>query len=101
MKEITLTGGAGNARQSLTATMNGREITLTFYWCGYVDAPFWNLDLTESGRPVVSGLVLRPGADLLAPYALDLGRLIFVGEEATLDNLGERNHLVYVEPDEE
>lgn len=100
MKEITLTGGASNARQSFTSSLNGREITFTLYWCGYVDSPFWNLDLTEAGKVVVSGLVLHPGVDLLAPYQLGLGRLIFVGKEATLDNLGERNHLVYLEPDE-
>lgn len=97
MKEITLSGGASNARQEFQATLNDREITFRLFWCSYVDSPFWNVDLFEKGERLVSGLVLKPGCDLLAAYHLDLGRLIMVGEEPTLDNLGERNHLVWVE----
>lgn len=97
MKEISLTGGAANAHQEFQAVLNGREITFRLFWCSYVDAPFWNLDLYENGELLVAGLVLKPGSDLLSAYHFDLGKLVMVGEEPTLDNLGERNNLVAVD----
>lgn len=100
MNLISLEGGAKNAHQTFSVELAGREITFKLDWCGYVDYPFWNFDILERGLPLVLGLKLVPGCDLIAPYKLDIGQLWFVGEEATLDNLGFDNHLVWIEPNE-
>ena len=100
MNQIPLEGGAQNAHQTFSVELVGREITFKLDWCGYVDMPFWNLDLLERGLPLVLGLKLVPGCDLIGPYKLDLGQLWLVGEEPTLDNLGVDNQLVWIEPNE-
>jgi hypothetical protein len=55
------------------------------------------------GNPIVSGLAVVLGADLLKPYALGIGTLIVVDEtstntEAALDSLGSSVNLYWVSP---
>lgn len=100
MNVIPLEGGAVNAHQTFSVELLGREITFKLDWCGYVQEPFWNLDLLERGLPLVLGLKLVPGCDLIEPYHLDLGKVVMIGEEPTLDNLGVDNTLVWIDPNE-
>lgn len=99
--EIPLQGGAEYAHQTFTVNIAEREITFKLDYCGYVDHPFWNLDLLENGVPLIEGLTIQGGCDLIAPYHLDLGKLFLVGDEPTLDNLGVANTLLWVSEDEE
>jgi hypothetical protein len=50
----------------------------------------------------VAEVMLEGGVDLMACYNVrdTFGQLFFVGEEATLDNLGSDNKLVWVSPNE-
>ena len=72
----------------------------------YRDEPYfcWMLDLlTNNGDPIVRGIPLVTGVDLLSPFsgALKLGFSLFVGTDGapdsppTEDNLGTLSH-VYV-----
>ena len=58
---------------------------------------FWYLNIAENDQALVSGAVLVPNARLLRNVASELGALVFVGAEATLDNLGEANSLVWAD----
>ena len=65
----------------------------------------WTMDISDpvSGNPIVSGLAVVLGADLLKPYALGIGTLIVVDEtstntEAALDSLGSSVNLYWVSP---
>ena len=100
MNLIPLEGGPQNAHQTFSVELAGRDITFKLDWCGYVDFPFWNLDILERGLPLVLGLKVVPGCDLVEPYKLGLGKLVLVGEEPTLDNLGIDNQLVWIDPNE-
>ncbi len=98
LKTIPLSGGAENANQTFYAQLGEHEITFKLNFMSYVDSPYWNVDLLENGIPLVVGLNLVGGCDLLAPYHFGLGSLYFTGAEATLDNLGTANELVWVAP---
>ncbi len=95
---IPLSGGAENANQTFYAQLGEREITFKLNFISYVDTPYWNMDLLENGTPLVVGLNLVGGCDLLAPYNLGLGSLYLAGAAATLANLGTANELVWVSP---
>ena len=98
--EIPLNGGVEYSHQTFVVNIAEREITFKLDYCGYVDTPFWNLDLYENGEPLVEGLTLQGGCDLIAPYHLGLGKLFLVGDEPTLDNLGVSNSLLWVAENE-
>lgn len=67
----------------------------------------WVLDITDAqGAPVVSGIPLVTGIDLLAPYAyLGLGGSLVVqtdgdpGATPTFGNLGQASHLYFIAND--
>ena len=98
VKKIPLSGGAENAHQTFYVQLGEREITFKLDFMSYVDTPYWNVDLLEHGEPLVVGLCLVGGCDLLGPYHLGLGALYLSGAEATLDNLGTANELIWVSP---
>jgi uncharacterized protein DUF6983 len=67
----------------------------------------WMMDIINpiTQAPIVSGIALVLGADLLEPYALEIGALVLVdetgtGSEATLTSLGASVSLYWVSPDE-
>lgn len=100
MKVIPLTGGAKNAHQSFSVLLGDHELTFRLDFMGYIDVPSWNLTIEEDEEVLVEGLLLRCGCDILGPYQLGLGKLVMIGEEPTLDNLGTTNQLVWVAEDE-
>lgn len=67
----------------------------------------WSLDLSDDATrvPILTGLALVLGVDLLEPYNLGIGRLIAIdtegrGRDATADDLGTRVTVNWISPDE-
>lgn len=99
--EIPLSG----APQRFNISLAGTVYSLTFL---YRDAPMggWCLDINDNlGNPLVCGIPLITGADLLAQYAyLNFGGAMVIfsdGNKAlvpTFDNLGSGSHLYWVTP---
>ncbi len=94
MNEIPLDGGLINAQQEFS-------VQLGEWFCEFklfiLENGQWNFDMRRDGSLVVAGAILTPNVDLWATYPdLQMGKLVMVGEEPTLDNLGVANNLVWV-----
>lgn len=98
--------------QSFDITLAGQELKLFVRWLQSPapDAPGgWYLDIYKTPDdlvPVVMGIPLVSGCDLLAPYGyLELGGALCVSGEVPpdIDNLGSENLLLFetVESDDE
>ena len=86
--------------QSFGITLAGREYRLTVRWMDALEAG-WMLDIQtpENAAPIVMGIPLVTGCDLLEQYAyLEFGGELWVEGEmpATPDNLGTEVELVFV-----
>lgn len=67
--------------------------------------PYWTLDIMEDDQPVITGIVLVLGANLLRQYNLGIGGLVMLdrtdtGTDATDTSLGDTSILLYYSPDE-
>lgn len=98
MIEIALKAGSANAHQRFTQRLGDNLLEFHVNYLAYQGAPMWILDIYRDGAAVALGLALNAGAVMTEGYNLpdDIGRLIFVGAEVTLDNLGKDNHLVWL-----
>lgn len=98
MIEIPLRSGSANAHQRFTQRLGGNLLEFRVDYLAYQEVPLWTLCIYRDGAPVALGMGLNAGAVLTEAYNLpeDIGRLIFVGAEATLDNLGKDNKLVWL-----
>lgn len=96
MTEIPLASGSANAHQQFSMELGENFLDFEVNYLTYIDKPAWTMNIYRDGTPLVLGAMLIPGADVIANYQADIGRLVFVGEEVTLDNLGIDNHLVWV-----
>ena len=98
MIEIPLRAGSASAHQRFTQRLGDNLLEFRINYLAYQEVPSWVLDIYRDGAPVALGMALAAGAVMTEGYNLpdDIGRLIFVGEEATLDNLGKDNHLVWL-----
>jgi len=96
--EIALRSGSANAHQRFTQRLGGNLLEFRVNFLAYQEVPLWIMDVYRDGAPVALGLGLNAGAVVTEAYNLpeDLGRLMFVGAEATLENLGKDNHLVWL-----
>ncbi len=92
-KTITLTGGSVNAHQIFFVQLgdNFLEFRLNFV----TRYSTWSLDVLREGVSLISGAMLAPGAEITKGYNANMGRLLFVGDETTIDNLGIANKLVW------
>lgn len=99
-KIIPLVGGATNAHQQFEIQLGDNLITFEIDYRTVTNR--WSMNLLIEGERIVNGASLTPGSDVIAHWNLreSIGRLIFVGDEVTLDNLGLNNTLVWVSPDE-
>lgn len=95
--EIPLFSGAVNAHQRQTVQLGDNLIDLQI---NYVQSGQWSMDVYRAGVLLAAGCMLEPNTDVIRAARLDIGRLIFIGEDTTLDNLGTANRLVWVSPDE-
>ena len=110
-KTIPLQGTAtfANYSQSIDLGDYSYEIELHYQQNGQ-----WSMDIIADGdvgdipietvngqNYVAMGVMLEGGADLVEMYNITetFGQLFFVGEDATLDNLGQDNKLVWYSPD--
>lgn len=96
MTEIPLANGSANAHQQFGITLGENYLTFEVNYISYLDKPAWTMNVLRDGTYLVSGAMLVPGADVISTYRAGIGRLVFVGEEVTLNNLGVDNHLVWV-----
>lgn len=67
--------------------------------------PYWTVDILEGGVPVIVGVPLVLGANLLRAYNLGLGGLVMIDRtdtntDATDESLGDTTVLLYYTPDE-
>jgi hypothetical protein len=96
MVEIPLSNGSENAHQLFSVQLGDNYLDFEINYLAYIDVPCWTVNIRIDGTPIVMGAMLVPGADIVANYNVDIGRFVFVGDEATLDNLGKNNTLVWV-----
>lgn len=96
MIEIPLSNGSANAHQRFGVTLGDNYLNFEIDYLSYLDTPGWSMNILRDGTYLVSGAMLVPGADVISAYRAGIGRLVFVGEEVTLNNLGIDNHLVWV-----
>lgn len=92
MINIPLKKGPENARQEFSATLGEYLIDFSLSFLSYLDQPMWTLSAFIDGSPIILGTGLQPnGVINLGNY----GKLVFVGDQATLDNLGVANTLIW------
>lgn len=99
--EIPLTPNA----QKFFITLAGVQYQLRLIWRTAVEGG-WFLDiLTPSDAPILEGVPLITGADLLEPYPeKNFGGKLYVGTDGDIDatptygNLGTASHLFFVVP---
>lgn len=93
MITVPLKGGAVNAHQTLSVQLGDNFLE---FKVNYITRfPGWSVDILQEGVILIAGAMLVPGADIIKNYDADIGSLKFVGDEATLDNLGQANSLVW------
>jgi len=97
MQEIPLSNGSANAHQQFSLQLGDNYLSFEVNYISYTDTPAWTLNIKRDATPLVMGAMLVPGADIINSYRAGIGRFVFVGDEATLDNLGIDNHLVWVD----
>jgi hypothetical protein len=93
------------APQKFTATLGGVDYNLTFKYQNVQDGG-WTLDIADtSDNPILQGIPLVTGADLLAQYDyLNFGGSIFVQTTSdpnavpTFENLGTDGNVYWVTP---
>lgn len=95
LQEIPLTGGSANSHQEFSVQLGARFLSCKLHYLTLSGQ--WSLDLYENETPLAVGLMLESNANLLEAYDLDIGSLYFVGDEATLDNIGIDNSLVWID----
>lgn len=83
------------------------SVKYQFDICWNDRAGVWNMDMTiaSTQTPILQGVPLLLGADLLADYNLNMGSMIVVDEmgtstDATVDDLGNRINVYWFSPDE-
>lgn len=96
MIEIQLSNGSANAHQTFSVELGGKYLSFELNYLSYLELPGWTVNILRDGTPIVTGAMLVPGIDIVANYRADIGMLLFVGDEPTLDNLGIDNHLLWV-----
>lgn len=97
---IILSGGIGNTFQAVDANLGGNAVTLRLSYVTTITA--WAMDIYQDGQPLYAGIMLRSNADMLESWNVreTFGAMTLIGDEPTLDNLGEANALVWTPPDE-
>lgn len=91
--------------QSFTVQLGTVTYQVNLYWNDR--SSVWLMDLFNptTQAPIVTGLALTLGADLLAPYSLGIGSLMVIDEtgthtEATLTSLGSTTNVYWISADQ-
>ena len=93
MITIPLQGGAVNAHQIFFVQLG--ENFLEFRLNYVTRFSGWSLDILKEGESLIAGAMLVAGAEITRNFEADIGRLLFVGDDPTIDNLGQSNELVW------
>lgn len=99
MITIPLLNGAANAHQVFNKQLGDNFLQFTINYVTLA-GPAWSVDISREGTVLINGAMLEPNAIITDNYDADIGRLIFTGEDVTLDNLGLDNKLVWVSDNE-
>ena len=100
MITIPLKNGASNAHQIFTIQLGDNFLQFTLNYVT-VAGPAWSVDVSREGVTLISGAMLEPNAVITDGYEAGIGKLVFIGDDVTLDNLGVNNRLVWVSDDEQ
>jgi hypothetical protein len=92
-QEIPLVGGSVNSHQIITVQLGDNLLEMTL---DYLQTGQWTLAISQEGTTLASGAMLEPNCDIIESFRLGIGKLVFVGDNTTLDNLGKNNSLVWV-----
>ena len=95
MITIPIQGGLVNAHQVFFVQLG--ENFLEFRLNYITRFATWSLDIYKEGELLIAGAMLASGADITKNYNADIGRLLFVGDDPTIENLGQSNKLVWEE----
>ena len=96
MINIPLSAGSVNAHQIFSIQLGDNLLEFPINYVTYIDVPTWSADIYRDGSALALGAMLVSGANIMAGYDAGIGKIFFVGSEATLDNLGIDNKLVWV-----
>jgi hypothetical protein len=99
MITIPLLNGASNAHQVFNIQLGDNFLQFTVNFVTLA-GPAWSVDVSREGVTLINGAMLEPNAVITDNYDADIGRLVFTGEDVTLDNLGLENKLVWVADNE-
>jgi len=109
---IPLSGGIANSSYSQYVSLGDFSLQLNI---NYQQNGQWYMDIVADGDvgevPVTTiddldyialGVMLESGVDIVGMYGISktFGQLFFVGDEATLNNLGSDNSLVWYSSDD-
>lgn len=91
----------GAGAQSFVVPLAGVSYRMLLRWCASNATPAWVLDIsTEAGAPLVRGLPLVTGCDLLSQHAhLGIGGGLYVVSDTdppTFDSLGTTTKLYFL-----
>ena len=87
---IPLDNGSINAHQKFSAQLGENFVNFEL---NYIQTGQWAMNLSIEGVLIAAGVMLEPNCDVIENYNLNIGKLIFTGENTTLDNLGVNNVL--------
>lgn len=98
-QEIPLQGGAVNAHQTIQVQLGDNLVDITLDYRTTLEQ--WSMKIIQAGNVLVQSTMLEPNTNIIQHYPQlrdTIGKLWFVGDEATLDNLGSSNALVWESP---
>lgn len=98
MLTIPLGAGAANSHQRFDVQLGENLINFEIDFISYLATPAWSMNLLRDGSMIVSGAMLEPGSDIIQSYRAGIGQMVFAGNDATLNNLGIENFLVWIPP---
>lgn len=95
MITVPLAGGAVNSHQQFNIQLGENFLQFTINYITRFNE--WSVDIRREGVLLIAGAMLNPNAEITKNYNAGIGKLVFVGDEPTLDNLGQSNSLVWTD----
>ena len=89
---IPLLSGHENSHQRFSIQLGDNLLDFRLDWIYYYR--FWSMSISVEGVNRLSGGVLSAGT-VVNRHVIDLGVLTFEGSDATLNNLGKDNKLIW------
>ena len=96
MIEIPLKSGYEYSKHSFMVNLENNQLLFKQEYLSYVENPHWIISIYRDSLPIVVSRALLANTEITTFSTMNIGRLVFVGKEATLDNLGVDNKLIWV-----